>query len=362
MKTNLSFVEVRDKVRRTHTRNAGHFIIGGVSGNNAVNTVFSCGGILNSVFKIFPAENQSVGDSSLRNRDNRKKSSELVHHPVHFITPLFTDKIENIGYGSGGQKAADAFQISKLKNEKRVFGKRITLKENVQNDIGVNKNFYSRYFASLSSRICSRVISPASDNAPKSESASGVGCEKMAESASELGQRKTCLTPFLFLLLLFPAVINAQSAQSGADELQTLLQTAAVSYAQAASFVLEAADVTGFNKAGGQDAAHSAAQSAMRFAVEKKWLSAKADPQDAITLEALSLLIMKAFGLKGGPMYTLFGGAHYSYRELVFKNVIQGRTDPRMKVSGEKMLFIVGRLLYLTEENPWDLAGAEEAK
>jgi hypothetical protein len=161
-----------------------------------------------------------------------------------------------------------------------------------------------------------------------------------------------------FLLLLFPALINAQTA----DRIQALLQTAAVSYAQAASFVLEAADVTSFDKSNEQDAAQTAAQSAMRYAVEKKWLSAKADAQDAITLEALSLLIMKAFGLNGGPMYTLFGGAHYSYRELVYKDIIQGRSDPHMKVSGEKMLFIVGRLLYIMEENPWDLASAEEAR
>jgi hypothetical protein len=156
------------------------------------------------------------------------------------------------------------------------------------------------------------------------------------------------------LLILLPAALHAQNA----DATQTLLQTTAVTYAQAANFVLEAADVQGFNKASEQDAA----ESAMSFAVEKKWLSAKADAQTAITIEALSLLIMKAFGLKGGPMYTLFGGAHYSYREMVFKDVIQGRSDPHMKVSGEKMLFIVNRLLYLTEENPWDFAGAEEAK
>jgi hypothetical protein len=82
-------------------------------------------------------------------------------------------------------------------NEKRVFGKRMTLKENVQNDIGVNKNFHSRYFANLLSRICSRVISPASDNAPKSESASGVGCEKMAESSSECGCGDVSSSAFL---------------------------------------------------------------------------------------------------------------------------------------------------------------------
>jgi hypothetical protein len=60
-------------------------------------------------------------------------------------------------------------------------------------------------------------------------------------------------------------------------------------------------------------------------------------------------------------MYTLFGGAHYSYRELVYKDIIQGRSDPAMKVSGEKMLFIVNRLLYSMEENPWELPKNEDS-
>jgi hypothetical protein len=155
-----------------------------------------------------------------------------------------------------------------------------------------------------------------------------------------------------FLLLLLPAVLYAQSA----DEMQTLLQTTSVSYAQAARFVLEAAGA--YNTVDAQKAAQEAAA---QFAVEKKWLPAKANARDAISLEELSLLIMKAFDLKGGPMYTLFGGAHYSYRELVFQDIIQGRNDPKMKVSGEKMLFIVNHLLYSMEENPWELPGNENS-
>jgi len=148
----------------------------------------------------------------------------------------------------------------------------------------------------------------------------------------------------IFLLILC-ATLNAQTA----DEIQTLLKTPAVSYAQAARFVLEAADVTGsYDKASGQDA--------MRFAIEKNWLPKNANAQDAISLEGLSLLIMKSFNLKGGPMYTWFNNAHYSYREMVFQDLIQGRSDPHMKVSGEKMLFIVNRLLYRIEDNPWEFS------
>ena len=145
-----------------------------------------------------------------------------------------------------------------------------------------------------------------------------------------------------FFLLFFCALLNAQTA----DEIQALLQTPAVSYAQAARFVLEAADVNGpYDKTSGQDAA--------RFAVENKWLPQKTDAQDPVSLENLSLLIMKAFNLKGGPMYSLFKSAHYSYREMVFKDLIQGRSDPHMKVSGYAMLLIVNRLLYRVEDT-WE--------
>ncbi|WP_461253169.1 OmpA family protein [Treponema sp. R8-4-B8] len=144
-------------------------------------------------------------------------------------------------------------------------------------------------------------------------------------------------------LLIICAALHAQTA----DEIQTYLKTPAVSYAQAARFVLEAADVTGdYDKKDGQDA--------VRFAIEKYWLPKKINAQDAITLEKFSHLVMKAFGLKGGPMYTLFNSAHYSYREMVFQDLIQGRIDPHMKVSGERMLFIVNRLLYRIEDNPWE--------
>jgi len=159
---------------------------------------------------------------------------------------------------------------------------------------------------------------------------------------------KKSISITVFLLFLC-AALNAQTA----DEIKTLLETPAVSYAQAARFVLEAAEVNGsYDKTSGQDAA--------RFAVEKKWLPKNTAAQDAISLNKLSLLIMRAFNLTGGPMYNLFHNANYSYREMVYKDLIQGRTDPQMKVSGYTMMLIVNRVLFLIEENPWKLPEQQE--
>jgi hypothetical protein len=66
-------------------------------------------------------------------------------------------------------------------------GERGSVKQYIQNNIGVNKYFHLRCLASLSSRICSRVISPTSERIPKRESDIGVGCERVPKSASECG-------------------------------------------------------------------------------------------------------------------------------------------------------------------------------
>jgi len=147
-----------------------------------------------------------------------------------------------------------------------------------------------------------------------------------------------------FFLLFISAAIHAQTS----NEFQNLLKTSAVTYAQAASFVLEAADVTGaYDKTSEQDV--------ISFAINNKWLPKNANAQDSITLENFSYLVMKAFGLKGGPMYTLFNNAHYSYREMVYRELIQGRSDPKMKVSGYTMILIVNRLLFRLENDPWKI-------
>jgi len=141
---------------------------------------------------------------------------------------------------------------------------------------------------------------------------------------------------FFLALPVFAPRIFAQTA----TELETLLYTDAVNYAQAARFVLLAAD-----------AADLRAEEAFRYAMEKKWLPAAATQDAPAKLDAVSLLIMQAFNMKGGAFYTLLKTTHYAYRELLYQNVIQGRADSDMAVSGDLLLFIVNRVLDQTEGN-----------
>jgi outer membrane protein OmpA-like peptidoglycan-associated protein len=145
----------------------------------------------------------------------------------------------------------------------------------------------------------------------------------------------------LFLILCFltaPAFLAAQPAdrqQSTAQEIETLLGTNAVTYAQAARFALEASDrlaVPDHNEA-------------FRYAAERGWLPKNVSANDTARLDGISLLLMRSFNMGGGILYSITKSPHYAYRELVYREVIRGRADPAMNVSGELFLFLTGRIL-----------------
>ena len=145
---------------------------------------------------------------------------------------------------------------------------------------------------------------------------------------------KKCL--LLFILAL--GGLAASPAQTAA-EMEILLNTQAVTYAQAARFVLQAADVATI--------AHPA--EAFRFAQENDWLPKDVSPETPARLDGISLLFMRSFDIRGGFLYSLFKNPHYAYRELVYRSAIQGRADPHMAVSGYQLIFITNRILEINE-------------
>jgi len=148
---------------------------------------------------------------------------------------------------------------------------------------------------------------------------------------------------YLFALcVIFAPRVFAQTAA----ELETLLYTDAVSYGQAARFVLQAADISDLRAIDG-----AGSTDAFRYAMERKWLPAAAREEDAAKLDGVSLLIMQAFNMKGGAFYTMMKTPHYAYRELLYQNIIQGRADSDMAVSGDLLLFVVNRALDQMEGN-----------
>jgi len=141
-----------------------------------------------------------------------------------------------------------------------------------------------------------------------------------------------------FAVLFFGMLCFPLFAQTAA-ELEELLKLKAVNYGQAARFVLEAAN-----------AAKLKDHTAFSFAAERSWLPKKVQAQDTARLDGISLLLMRSFNAKGGLLYSITKNPHFAYNELIYKNVIQGTSDPSMTVSGEQLLFMINRLLALYED------------
>ena len=137
-------------------------------------------------------------------------------------------------------------------------------------------------------------------------------------------------------LLLLPALGFAQAAA----ELDGVLGADTVSAAAAARFVLGAAGLLPEGLTGTE-----AENAAWETASSKGWIKTAAD--DPVTLKEAAFLVMNAFELRGGVMYSLLPGPRYAYREMLYRKIIHG--DPDTKVSGPALLLILDRTQRYTD-------------
>jgi hypothetical protein len=144
-------------------------------------------------------------------------------------------------------------------------------------------------------------------------------------------------------LLLLAGFLGAPLAAQDAGELDALLETPQVSGPQAARFVLASAGLLDPRLSG-----REAEAAAWNAALERGWVSDRGGP---LRLKDAAYLVMAAFGIKGGLMYSLFPGPRYAYRELLHLRLIQGRADENFTLSGERLLQILGRTLQYTGED-----------
>jgi hypothetical protein len=138
--------------------------------------------------------------------------------------------------------------------------------------------------------------------------------------------------PLAFALALSAAALVW--GQTAAD-MESLLEAGGITCSQAAYFVLASA----------LENPPENPEGAFAMALENGWLPGRAEGQNPLTLADLSLLIMKAFNLKGGLMWRLFPGGRYAYREMISRGFIEGRAYPAMKVPGEQFLYLLGKVL-----------------
>jgi hypothetical protein len=133
-------------------------------------------------------------------------------------------------------------------------------------------------------------------------------------------------------MLLFSAM--AAWGQTAA-EIESLLDVGEITCAQAAYFVFAAAL---------EDPPQNP-EAAFGMALEQGCLPAKSESNSSITMGGLSLLLMKALGIKGGLMCRLFPVGRYAFREMNNRGFIEGRSYSTFTVPGEQFLRILERAL-----------------
>ena len=147
----------------------------------------------------------------------------------------------------------------------------------------------------------------------------------------------------LFLILIISARLHAQTAA----EMDVLLKADKVSAAGLARFVLGAADLLQPELSGAE-----AEEAAYKISSSNGWIRIPAE--ETATLKDTAFLIMKAFDLKGGIMYSLFKNPRYAYREMVYRKLIMGHADQSMTINGARLLQILDKTI--------DYTGAEKGR
>jgi hypothetical protein len=141
------------------------------------------------------------------------------------------------------------------------------------------------------------------------------------------------------LHFMIPPFVPAQVAA----ELEDVLQATVLTCVQAARVVLACAGSQGNTKRG--DPTVPAAERDFGQAMNNGWLPKGTRPYENITLEKLSLLMMKAFNIRGGMVYAILPGPRCAFRTMLGRCFIEGPSDPAAAVSGIRFLQILEKVI-----------------
>ncbi|MFA6505172.1 MAG: hypothetical protein WCT14_03685 [Treponemataceae bacterium] len=139
---------------------------------------------------------------------------------------------------------------------------------------------------------------------------------------------------YIFSCIFSAMLIAGTFAQSNAF-VDSLLSEKKVNYGQVSYLVLVASDNLSEDADEGR---------AFELLETLNWAPKGVAIADSVPLAAYARILMSAFGMKGGVMYTLFPSSRYAYRELASLQVIQGRSDPSATVDGVAAVRMLGRI------------------
>ena len=88
-------------------------------------------------------------------------------------------------------------------------------------------------------------------------------------------------------------------------------------------------------------------QEAIQALQQQGWKIPVLPPDATIQLGTYSFLLMKAFKMTGGIMYSFFPGPRYACRELGYLKIIDSDVRTLRSVSGEEAVRILGKVMEL---------------
>jgi len=89
---------------------------------------------------------------------------------------------------------------------------------------------------------------------------------------------------------------------------------------------------------------------ALAYLEKANWGITVKKADEPIQLGELAYLLMKAFDMKGGIMYSLAPGPRYACRELAYLDIISGKVSPYRYISGERALQIISNTVAWRED------------
>ncbi|MEI6875639.1 MAG: hypothetical protein WCL50_11005, partial [Spirochaetota bacterium] len=133
-------------------------------------------------------------------------------------------------------------------------------------------------------------------------------------------------------LLLFALLTSIAAVAQSSEFVDSLLGKKAITVGQTAYLVLVASG----NISEDADEAR-----AFELLQNMGWAPAGSAVDKPIELSTYCYVLMRAFDIKGGIMYTLFPSPRYAYRELSSMEVIQGKNDPASPVDGNTAITVL---------------------
>ncbi|MCF7947832.1 MAG: hypothetical protein K9M94_04490 [Spirochaetia bacterium] len=151
-------------------------------------------------------------------------------------------------------------------------------------------------------------------------------------------KNSTIILSILFLLGLSLSLMPAQSNQI----IDQLLEKKETSFAEALYLVQTAT---------GEIPEDISPQIAAERFDSQGWNLPQISADTPITLGEYSQLLMHAFEIPGGIMYSIFPGPRYAAREAHYRGFVRGSALPGRSLSGSEVLFILRQVLEWKEES-----------